>query len=103
MATNIVDPPVERVIEEAPAHINNEKAVAPVAPAAARDSIESDSINGEFPTEDELHHLRRVPDNIPWRVYTIAFVELCERFSYYGTTVVCKLKFTIALSLNSVC
>ncbi len=45
---------------------------------------------GEFPTEEELHTLRRVADKIPWMVYTIAFVELCERFSYYGTTVVCK-------------
>jgi len=44
----------------------------------------------EYPTEEELHTLRRVADHIPWRVYTLAFVELCERFSYYGTTVVCK-------------
>lgn len=26
-------------------------------------------------------------DKIPWRVYTVAFVELCERFSYYGTAI----------------
>lgn len=43
------------------------------------------------PTEEEFHTLRRVPNKIPWLVYTIAFVELCERFSYYGTTIVCKL------------
>lgn len=42
----------------------------------------------ELPTDEELHTLRRVADRIPWKVYTIAFVELCERFSYYGTTVV---------------
>lgn len=52
--------------------------------------FDNDSIEGEVPTEEEYHTLRRVPDKIPWRVYTIAFVELCERFSYYGTTVVCK-------------
>jgi POT family proton-dependent oligopeptide transporter len=40
------------------------------------------------PTEEELHTLRRIPDKIPWSIYTIAFVELCERFSYYGTTAV---------------
>jgi POT family proton-dependent oligopeptide transporter len=51
------------------------------------DSSSQDSPD-EFPTDEELHTLRRVADNIPWRVYTIAFVELCERFSYYGTTVV---------------
>ena len=49
-----------------------------------------DDIEGEFPSEDEFHTLRRVADKIPWSIYTIAFIELCERFSYYGTTVVCK-------------
>ncbi|KAF3925828.1 hypothetical protein ABW20_dc0102840 [Dactylellina cionopaga] len=39
-------------------------------------------------TEEEIHTLRHVSDVIPWNAYTIAFVELCERFSYYGTTVV---------------
>ncbi|KAK6535698.1 hypothetical protein TWF694_002148 [Orbilia ellipsospora] len=42
----------------------------------------------DAPTEEELHTLRHVSDKIPWNAYTIAFVELCERFSYYGTTVV---------------
>lgn len=45
-----------------------------------------------LPTEDELegeNALRRVSAPIPWTVYTVAFVELCERFSYYGTQVVC--------------
>ncbi|EKM53217.1 uncharacterized protein PHACADRAFT_259421 [Phanerochaete carnosa HHB-10118-sp] len=42
----------------------------------------------EFPTDDERETLRRVPDAIPWNAYLIAFVELCERFSYYGATVV---------------
>jgi proton-dependent oligopeptide transporter, POT family len=41
-------------------------------------------------TEEDLRTLRRVSGKIPWQAYTIAFVELCERFSYYGTTVVCK-------------
>lgn len=45
-----------------------------------------------LPTQDELEGedaLRRVSAPIPWTVYTVAFVELCERFSYYGTQVVC--------------
>lgn len=45
----------------------------------------------EHPTEEELHTLRRVSGKVPWTAYTVAFVELCERFSYYGTTAVCKL------------
>lgn len=43
------------------------------------------------PTGEELETLRRVTGKIPWLAYTVAFVELCERFSYYGTTAVCKL------------
>ncbi|KAB8231450.1 putative MFS peptide transporter [Aspergillus alliaceus] len=40
------------------------------------------------PTEEELQTLRRVAGSVRWAAYTIAFVELCERFSYYGTTAV---------------
>jgi POT family proton-dependent oligopeptide transporter len=42
----------------------------------------------DFPTEEEMRTLRRVPAGIPWRIYSIAFVELVERLSYYGTTAV---------------
>ncbi|KIP09372.1 hypothetical protein PHLGIDRAFT_126379 [Phlebiopsis gigantea 11061_1 CR5-6] len=42
----------------------------------------------EFPNDEERSTLRRVSDSIPWNAYLIAFVELCERFSYYGATVV---------------
>ncbi|MBE7179650.1 MAG: hypothetical protein INR71_00290 [Terriglobus roseus] len=45
----------------------------------------------DMPTEEELRTLRRVPDHIPIKVYTIAFVELVERLSYYGTTQVSLL------------
>lgn len=50
-------------------------------------------VDDEDPTTDELHGpnaLRRVSAPILWVVYTVAFVELCERFSYYGTQVLCK-------------
>ncbi|GJC81864.1 putative peptide transporter ptr2 [Colletotrichum liriopes] len=42
----------------------------------------------DAPTEDELRTLRRVSDHIPFKLFTIAFVELCERFSYYGSVIV---------------
>ena len=45
---------------------------------------------GEEPTEEELRTLPRVSGQIPWLAYTFAFVELSERFSYYGCTAVCK-------------
>lgn len=43
----------------------------------------------EWPTNEDLHTLRRVPDKISVSAYTVAFIELCERFSYYGTQVLC--------------
>ena len=46
----------------------------------------------DFPSEHDLLTLRRVADHIPIKLFTIAFLELCERFSYYGTIiVVCRL------------
>jgi len=41
-------------------------------------------------SEEDLKNLRRISGKIPWSAFTIAFVELCERFSYYGTTIVCQ-------------
>ncbi|GLA47545.1 hypothetical protein AnigIFM63604_002222 [Aspergillus niger] len=46
------------------------------------------ALQKDFPSPDELRTLRRVSGKIPWTAYTVAFVELCERFSYYGTTAV---------------
>ncbi|KAG5811893.1 hypothetical protein H9Q74_000584 [Fusarium xylarioides] len=44
--------------------------------------------DGQFPTAEELDTLRRVPNKIPMKLFSITFIELCERFSYYGCTVV---------------
>lgn len=56
---------------------------------AAPVEFEADLV-GETPTEEELRTLRRVSGKIPWQIFTIAFVELCERFGYYGCQVLCK-------------
>lgn len=58
-----------------------------VPPAYAHS--DASELEADHPTEDEMHSLRRIPGPVPWPAYTIAFVELCERFSYYGTTAVC--------------
>ncbi|TDZ34596.1 putative peptide transporter ptr2 [Colletotrichum spinosum] len=47
----------------------------------------------DAPTEEELQTLRRVADHIPFKLFTIAFVELCERFSYYGSVIVVITNF----------
>jgi POT family proton-dependent oligopeptide transporter len=57
---------------------------------AAPVEFEAD-LEGEEPTEEDLATLHRVSGKIPWIIYTVAFVELCERFGYYGCQVVCEL------------
>ncbi|KAI1340570.1 PTR2-domain-containing protein [Xylariaceae sp. FL0016] len=38
------------------------------------------------PNEHEKQTLRRIGDSLPWSAFTIAIVELCERFTYYGAS-----------------
>jgi len=59
----------------------------------------------EVPTDTERETLRRVADAVPWNAFLIAFVELGERFSYYGTTVVfaAKILSISALYMNLKC
>lgn len=73
------------------------KAHQPVVVEPTKESFEAAVHDPEFeiPTAEDLATLRRVSGKIPWSAYTIAFVELCERFSYYGTTAVCKLLATV--------
>ena len=75
--------------------LENMEAVVALDPKAApvtKDNSETSSTthisDHDRPTEEELRTLRRVSGPIPWTAYTIAFIELCERFSYYGTTAV---------------
>jgi POT family proton-dependent oligopeptide transporter len=63
---------------------------AEVVSDAFRDNSQHADEMSVLPTLQELATLRRVPNRTPARLFTIAFVELCERFSYYGSTVVCK-------------
>ncbi|KAI5241393.1 PTR2-domain-containing protein [Aureobasidium subglaciale] len=41
----------------------------------------------DTPTDEELTTLRRISGPIKWAAYTVAFVELAERFSYYGSSI----------------
>ena len=41
---------------------------------------------GLTPTEEELATLRKVSDKLPWSAWSVAVVELGERFTYYGVT-----------------
>ncbi|KAH7188532.1 POT family-domain-containing protein [Fusarium flagelliforme] len=57
----------------------------PNAPATVSGGVTPD---GQFPTPEEMGSLRRISNKIPLKLFSIAFIELCERFSYYGCTVV---------------
>ncbi|KAF9259273.1 peptide transporter PTR2A [Marasmius fiardii PR-910] len=72
------------------AEVKNEKENHNLTVSSSKDEPELDGIHDglEFPTEEEMLTLRRVADNVPWNSYLIAFVEMAERFSYYGTSVV---------------
>ncbi|QUC16341.1 uncharacterized protein UV8b_00582 [Ustilaginoidea virens] len=48
--------------------------------------LDDDDYEGK-PTDEEMKTLRRVSGKMMWAMWTIAFVELCERFSYYGSAV----------------
>ncbi|KAL4986284.1 POT family-domain-containing protein [Aspergillus falconensis] len=49
---------------------------------------EGQALNKIHPTAEEMQTLRRVAGPMNWITFSVAFVELCERFSYYGTTAV---------------
>lgn len=80
----------------------NEKLAEPGRPEKSLISASyNNEIGDEDPTEEDLHGpnaLRRVSAPIPWAVYTVAFVELCERFSYYGTQVLCMFGLDLCLA-----
>ena len=90
------------VLDEKRASISAEKRASIVtdprpatADAGAVAPAGSVTPDGQFPTAEELGTLRRVPNKIPMKLFSIAFVELCERFSYYGCTVVCKFSLSL--------
>ncbi|KAI2631223.1 POT family protein [Xylaria nigripes] len=56
--------------------------------ASDRDELLRGPNGEEYPSRRDLETLRRVKGRISPIIYTIAFVELCERFAYYGTTAV---------------
>ncbi|KAF4452905.1 hypothetical protein F53441_4331 [Fusarium austroafricanum] len=83
------------VIDEKRASISAEKRASvatdprpATADAGAVTPVGGVTPDGQFPTAEELDTLRRVPNKIPLKLFSIAFIELCERFSYYGCTVV---------------
>ncbi|KAG5929233.1 hypothetical protein E4U42_006679 [Claviceps africana] len=67
--------------------VHDAKTVPDVALVAAPETDDDDDDYDGKPTPEELRTLPRVSGRIKWAMWTIAFVELCERFSYYGSAV----------------
>ncbi|KAJ5660722.1 uncharacterized protein N7484_000094 [Penicillium longicatenatum] len=75
--------------EKHPAEVAaDEASIKPASVIQNTAAFTTGSLQKEYPDEEDLRSLRRVPGKISWITYTVAFVELCERFSYYGTTAV---------------
>jgi POT family proton-dependent oligopeptide transporter len=47
-------------------------------------SQDDSSLEGNLPTAEERATLRHIPESLPARIWLVAFVEFCERFTYYG-------------------
>ncbi|KAF7549046.1 hypothetical protein G7Z17_g6660 [Cylindrodendrum hubeiense] len=75
------------LVDEKRASISAEPAITEIAPRKNAFHI-ADTSGLELPSDADMRTLRRVPNHIPLKLFTIAFIELCERFSYYGCTVV---------------
>lgn len=83
----------EAAVEKTGLHELDEKRLSSDVVSASLPQYDEDgeTRHADHPTDEELATLRRVSGKIPWTAYTVAIVEFCERFSYYGTTAVCKL------------
>ncbi|EPE02851.1 pot family protein [Ophiostoma piceae UAMH 11346] len=51
-------------------------------------SADGITLLGKIPSPEQLRTLQRVSSKIPFKIYTITFLEFCERFSYYGSVTV---------------
>ena len=49
-------------------------------------SVSDVSEIGEQASEAEKATMRTISDKLPWSAFLVAFVELCERFTYNGLT-----------------
>lgn len=87
------------------ADVQEEQTALPI-PAKDLQALHAGEDLEDFPSEEDIRTLRRVADYIPPKLFTIAFVEACERFSYYGTVVVvstceqCKQCHGIAMCVS---
>lgn len=81
-------------VNEKHPELHDDMAIEPAPVTSIPTDGEDETLDKIYPTDEELQTLRRISGNLHWTIFTVAFVELCERFSYYGTTAVCKYSVT---------
>lgn len=74
-------------IQGTPAELSAGKGHMDLSYTGSTEGSSEHEVYDDTPTEEELRTLRRVSGKIKWAMWTIAFAELCERFSYYGSAV----------------
>ncbi|KAI2790367.1 putative peptide transporter ptr2 [Penicillium oxalicum] len=75
-------------VNEKHPELHDDMAIEPAPVTSIPTDGEDETLDKIYPTDEELQTLRRISGNLHWTIFTVAFVELCERFSYYGTTAV---------------
>ncbi|KAI0439468.1 POT family protein [Xylaria telfairii] len=87
-----VEPAAHEVVDVEKGH-NIQVGLTDGAAKSQADSLETASQIVDLeayppPTEEERKTLRKVYDSVPWTAWTLCFVELAERASYYGVKAV---------------
>ncbi|TRX95987.1 hypothetical protein FHL15_003129 [Xylaria flabelliformis] len=90
--TDIVEPVARAVVDVEKGH-NVQTATTNEAAESQVDSLETASQIVDLeayppPSEEERKTLRKVYGSVPWTAWTLCFVELAERGSYYGAKAV---------------
>ena len=64
--------------------------------SVSEDTEPGETEDGMEPNEHEKKHLRHIGESLPFSTFLVAFVELCERFTFYG----CQGIFQVWLAKN---
>jgi POT family proton-dependent oligopeptide transporter len=90
MGARAVDPALTNTSGDPERKLGDAFHAAEITPVYAGEATHQNAYLDDktVPTDEELRTLRRVSGRVPWLVLTVAFVELLERMSYYGTIAV---------------
>lgn len=85
--SGVADAPLQGTSREAK---SGEGHISAAVDSSSTNSTHKGEVYEDTPNDEDLKSLRRVSGKIPWAAWTIAFCELCERFSYYGKELIIR-------------